>query len=257
MATGMARGAAKRGKRIAFGDRQKIRWGPFSEIAFKNNPNIARPGSENDRDIEWIDYYKGHRVYNKQDGSRWRWNYDFKAIPGEIFMTMDEIEDGKRYGSGFVLIEPNVPAKKLVRNNKQWPVERYQEVAYALMYKYGRRVIQFCYDGMTYRLNQVTPVQTKSFRDAMAIMANASLYVGPEGGLHHAAAALGIPGVVLFGGFIPPAVTGYEMHVNLTGGAKACGSLTDCEHCKRAMNAITVDDVILSALHFLKLRIAG
>ena len=36
-----------------------------------------------------------------------------------------------------------------------------------------------------------------------------------EGGLHHAAAALGMPAVVLFGGMISPRNTGYDVHVNL------------------------------------------
>lgn len=257
MATGLARGAAKRGKRVAFGDGKKILWGPFSEIAFRNNPNIAPPGNEGAKDLEWIDWYKGKRHYNSVGDGRWIWNYNWRARPGEIFMTMNEIEAGRRCGSGFVVIEPNVPRNKSVANNKQWPFERYQEVAYALMYRDHRRVLQFCYDGMLYRLNQVTPIKTTSFRDAMAILSNAALYIGPEGGLHHAAAALGIPAVVIFGGFIPPEVTGYDMHTNLTGGAKACGSLKDCDHCKRAMQNIGVDHVVDAAREYLKLRVAG
>ena len=60
-----------------------------------------------------------------------------------------------------------------------------------------------------------------SFRHALAILERARLYVGGEGGLHHGAAAVGVGGVVLFGGFVPPLVTGYAVHANLTGGAEA------------------------------------
>jgi ADP-heptose:LPS heptosyltransferase len=79
-------------------------------------------------------------------------------------------------------------------------------------------------------------------------LARAKLYIGAEGGLHHAAAALGVPAVVLFGGFIPPLVTGYETHINLTGGAQeACGSLKPCDHCRKAMDAISVEEVAAAA----------
>jgi ADP-heptose:LPS heptosyltransferase len=92
--------------------------------------------------------------------------------------------------------------------------------------------------------------RTPTFRHAMAVLARASLYIGPEGGLHHAAAAVGIPAVVIFGGFIPPSVTGYATHINLTGGAAACGSLKPCEHCKAYMDVISVADVMGAAHGF-------
>jgi ADP-heptose:LPS heptosyltransferase len=95
-------------------------------------------------------------------------------------------------------------------------------------------------------------LKTPSFRHAMAALSRAALYIGPEGGLHHASGAVGIPAVVIFGGFIPPAVTGYATHTNLTGGAEACGSLHACEHCREAMNAISVPDVMDAANGYLK-----
>jgi hypothetical protein len=79
-------------------------------------------------------------------------------------------------------------------------------------------------------------------------MSRAALYIGGEGGLHHGAAAVGVGGVVLFGGFIPPEVTGYATHANLTGGAEACGSLDPCRHCAAAMQAIGVDEVLEHAM---------
>ena len=53
-----------------------------------------------------------------------------------------------------------------------------------------------------------------------------------------------MPAVVIFGGFVPPIVTGYETHANLTGGADACGSLFPCKHCLEALDAITVEEVL-------------
>lgn len=254
MASGMARGAQERGKRIAFGDRKRIIWGPYSEIVFRHNPNVAPPGCERDQDIEWIEYYKGRRIYNQHSPTKWIWNYEFKPTPGQLFFSSSELTEGQRFGQGFVLIEPNVPAKKSVARNKSWIPGRYQEVTNHLLRDCGRRVVQFEYDGMVHKLSGVTMARTRSLRDAYSILANASLYVGSEGGLHHAAAALGVPGVVIFGGFIPPQVTGYDFHINLTGGAKACGSLHNCLHCIEAMERITIANVMDAVQSFLKIR---
>lgn len=95
-------------------------------------------------------------------------------------------------------------------------------------------------------------IQTPDFWRACAILSRASAYVGHEGGLHHAAAALGIPGVVIFGGFISPETTGYDCHVNLFTGGNACGNRTPCMHCRDAMNRITPEAVAEALIGILK-----
>jgi ADP-heptose:LPS heptosyltransferase len=246
----MARGAKARGKRIAFGDGQQIIWDHHSEQIFRGNPNIAPLGSERDPDIEWVPFYRGNRLYNRQVGDRWAWNYEFKAIPGEVYLSADELRWASHHGSGYVVIEPNVPEFKTVAPNKQWPVERYNKVT-KLLLKSGVDVVQFKFKA-GHVIPGVRQIKTPSFRHAMAVLKNAALYIGPEGGLHHAGAAVGIPAVVLFGGFIPPSVTGYASHTNLTGGAVACGKLHACGHCKAAMEAISVPDVMDAARAYLQ-----
>lgn len=252
MATGLARGAQARGKRIAFGDGRKIIWDHHSRDIFQNNPNIALPGTERRPDVAWIPFYKGSRIYNRKGpDDRWIWNMDFRPTPGEIIFSESEKCDGRRFGRGFVLIEPNVETWKQVAPNKDWGFDRYQVVADRLR-NIGCRVMQFHHISGRPKLDRVEVALTHSFRDALAIMSHAALYVGPEGGLHHGAAAVGIPAVVLFGGFIPPQVTGYSTHTNLTGGAEACGRYTPCQHCKEAMAAIAEDEVIASAERHLQ-----
>lgn len=248
LGTGMARGAKARGKRIAFGDGQRILWDKNSETIFRGNHNIARPGSERDHDIEWVPYYKGHRIYNRQDpgAKRWIWNLEFRPQPGEMFFERMEQRNAARFGGDFVLIEPNVETWKSVAPNKDWGRAKYQAVADALRAD-GYRIVQFRYDKSDAPLEGVEALRTISFRDALAIMRHAALYIGPEGGLHHGAAAVDVPAVVIFGGFIPPSVTGYDDHTNLTGGAEACGSYTRCQHCIDAMAAISVDEVLTAA----------
>jgi Glycosyltransferase family 9 (heptosyltransferase) len=249
--TGLAKGAAARGKRIAFGDGKEIKWDHHSEEIFKNNPNIAPPGSENANDLEWVDFYRGNRLYNRisGDGKRWNWNYKFKCIPGEFYFTEKEVNRASHYGSGFIVMEPSPPHWKACAVNKTWPFVNFWKMAKRLK-RQGHDVRQFKYPGYK-QIEFCEQIKTQTFREACAILARAKLYIGPEGGMHHAAAALGIPAVVLFGGFIPPAVTGYDSHTNFTGGARACGSLKMCVHCIKAMQAITLGEVEAAAQKYL------
>lgn len=258
MATGMARGAKDRGRRIAFGDGRKIIFSPWSEQVFRYNPNIARPGEEQARDIEWIAHYKGHRLYNSisHGGGKWIWNLDFRPVAGELFFSDAELKFAEAIGSGFIVIEPNVPTHKSVAQNKDWGANRYEAVASELA-RSGHRVIQFDYETARARASSAALLRTPTFRHALAVLSRAALYIGPEGGLHHGAAAVGIPAVVLFGGFIPPSVTGYPAHTNLTGGSTACGKLRPCQHCKTAMDAISVDKVLHAARRYLEPRAAA
>jgi ADP-heptose:LPS heptosyltransferase len=112
----------------------------------------------------------------------------------------------------------------------------------------GRSVVQFFPDLKAGpRLRGVRQIRTLTFRDAVAVLKNSALYIGPEGGMHHAAAAVDVPGVVLFGGFIPPSVTGYDTHTNLVGSDYFCGSFTACKHCADAMNSISIETVLKAA----------
>jgi len=242
MASGLAKGLHAKGKRAAFGDGKHIIWGPWSEEIFRYNPNVAHPGDERSDDLVWIDHYKGKRWYNRLDkaAGRWIWNYDFKATPGEIYFR-----EPMPKNHGFIYIEPNVPWKKSVAPNKYWGLEKFQAVA-TLLCKAGFQVVQSNYGRD--KLTGVKIVDTPSFRHALAFLSRARVALWPEGGLHHGAAALAIPAVVLFGGFIPPAVTGYSDHVNLTGGVEPCGNFKPCQHCRAAMARISVEEVYESIL---------
>jgi hypothetical protein len=246
--TGLARGAAARGRRVALGDGRRILWDSRSAEVFQGNPNLAPPGSEGSRDLEWVHFCKGHRGYNTQRGNRWVWNMDWRCPPGEVFLSEEELARGRRIRDRFVLIEPNVERWKAIASNKDWGRSRYQAVASELL-RGGHRVLQLSYAQSGPPLEGVEVVPTRTFREALAVLSHARLYLGPEGGLHHGAAALGVRAVVLFGGWVPPQVTGYPGHRNLTGGeVEFCGLLSPCLHCRRAMARISVEEVVAVAL---------
>ena len=137
----------------------------------------------------------------------------------------------------FVVIEPLIARDG--NPNKDWGWERWAGLA--------RRIgdlnpVQLGPKGIRL-LPGARHIETRSFRYACAVLARARGAVLPEGGLHHAAAALDIPAAVIFGGHISPETTGYPGHVNLFTGGTACGAWRPCDHCAAAMAAIAPSEV--------------
>ena len=70
------------------------------------------------------------------------------------------------------------------------------------------------------------------FRTNYAIMEKCDFYIGNEGGLSHLWAITRKRAIVFFGHWIPPHVTGYPFHLNLSKNTNDhCGSLTKCKTC--------------------------
>lgn len=137
----------------------------------------------------------------------------------------------------FVLIEPTI--KALANVNKQW--HGWQAVVDAMP---GVAFVQCRPPGAPGApLRGVQVVQTSAFLDAVRVLGRAALYLGAEGGMHHAAAALNVPAVVIFGGSPSVQATGYPDHTNL-GGRTPCGRWQPCAHCAEIMNAITPESVV-------------
>jgi hypothetical protein len=217
-------------------------------------------------DLTWVISYRGKRPYidyvamqqelaargqfvkrSKAVGAlgRYIWREGYHATPAPIVLRPDEqaIYERWRTSKPFVIIEPYVKAK--APPSKQWPVERFFEVGQRLMK--DMPVYQFCPPGRE-PMDGFRPIRTTDFRDVFPYLKAAALYLGPEGGLHHAAAAMGTRGVVLYGGFISPKTTGYpDLHTNLTGDTAgyACGTRYGmCPHCAHAFSTLTPDLVL-------------
>lgn len=179
----------------------------------------------------------GNRPYIKRvTPDRYFWVEQYGPPRGEVYLTGVEAEYASRH-AGRLIIEPNLKAS--APPNKDWGFDRWQRVVDALP---GLPWTQVGPLG-TRTLRGVDLVETPTFRHALSVMSLAMAYVGHEGGLHHAAAAFGRKAVVVFGGFISPAQTGYADHVNLFGADEPCGIRRPCEHCRKAMNRITVEQV--------------
>lgn len=169
--------------------------------------------------------------------ARWRWK-PYQPKPAEVRFSLDEqrLADQHR---GHVMIEPNV--KQIGHTNKAWLWERWQELVLSMP---GTTFVQ-CLQGGTRALagDNVRHVLTLTFRDAMAVLSQSTALVTTEGGLMHAAAAVGVRAVVLWSEFISPEITGYKMHRNLRHAGNPCGMRLNCPGCRRSMAAITVGEV--------------
>jgi len=246
----MAMGRAERlhretGRRVAILDKAgKRRWSPVW-VGHPAIVNPCEPVSASHMTI--VDcsgarpYLAGWDTWNCSARARFT-DWSANSHRGRLYLSLPELKQGRqlqeRLGD-FVVLEPGIYGSS--SSNKDWGFERYEQLVAALP---DLKFIQTM-PGPRRAPARVMPLFTPSFREACGILAAASAYVGPEGGMHHAAAALGIPAVVLFGGFTSPVNTGYELHRNLfvAGPESPCGRYAPCGHCREAMASITVADV--------------
>jgi ADP-heptose:LPS heptosyltransferase len=235
MAAGQAqarRADDPQGRRVRILDRHKqVRWHPLWE----GNADLVRPGEAGD--FLYVLNGPGLRPYiADKTPDRWTWK-KFSPTPARIKFTKAEREFA-RHGAGAILIEPAIKPK--ASPNKDWGWKRWQAL---VDLQPDWPWLQVGAPGAA-RLRGVRFLETADFRQAMAVLSACRTAVLPEGGLHHAAAAVGVPAVVIYGGFISPAQTGYRLHRNLFTGVLPCGERRVCAHCTQAMAAITPQGVI-------------
>ena len=196
--------------------------------------------------MEWINYRKGNRVYStlSKDRARYVWNYKWRMVAGEFFFSDAEKALAATFAPGFIVIEPNVPWHKACAINKDWGESKYNELARRLLLQ-GHRLVQFKHSHSRRLIAGADIIELPRFRQAIAVLSRAAAYVGAEGGMMHAAAAVGVTGTVLFGGWSPPSVCNLPTNIAVVGinSGPACGSLYPCKHCHDAMASISVDMV--------------
>lgn len=204
--------------------------------AYDHNPRLARPDETGDFQVlrprqNWLRPY----IEAKTD-QQWVWK-PYQAPRGELYFSPAERAFGERH-AGRVIIEPHL--KPGASPNKQWGWLRWNKLAWLLRNR-GITVTQMGPAGTTL-LEGVDFIQTASLRMAAAVMSVARAALLPEGGLHHTAAVFGVPAVVIYGGFISPAVTGYAGQASLFSNSEryplGCGMRVRCPHCQDAMSSI-------------------
>lgn len=204
----------------------------------KNSPKSIKDGG-------------GYRPYIKGwQGDRIIFEEIHKARAGKIYLTESEkssfCEITDRFAGGFVVIAPHL--KDTASPNKSWGFENFQKVADSISIP----VVQLMEFSHQKKLDNAITLQTKTFREAAGVMSRARLVICNEGGTHHMAASMGVPAVVVFGSFISPEITGYDLHANFTTkDAHFCGNWSPCTTCKMAMDKINPAVIISAVERFL------
>ena len=241
-----------RARRAQQSDPRKVAvLGPLGQVrsheVWQGNPRIAEPG---ERMVQTILDAPGARPYIKAKSDlRWTWQ-ETRREPGELYLSDDEYAFAALHNPE-VIIEPH--QKSRASPNKAWGAWRWRMLV-QLLARAGVRVSHMGPRG-TAAIEGATLIETPSFRHACAVLSRAQAAALPEGGLHHAAAALGIPAVVIFGGYISPTVTGYPSQVSLfepNGHPLGCGARVPCPHCISAMAAFPPDVVFQTIMRILE-----
>lgn len=203
------------------------RWSPIWE----NNPRILREPIANCNRLP-NGGGAGRPYIAGKTSTHWIWK-TWEREPGEIYLYEHEKRFAEPY-SGKILVEPNT---KVVDGNKAWSFDRWASLVS------GREEVFLQVGPPGIRVLPGVQHVVTTFREACAVLAASRAFVGTEGALHHAAAALGVPAVVLWSEFISPEITGYASQVNLRRAGSPCGSRLPCGGCKVSMHAIEVEEV--------------
>lgn len=206
---------------------------PYWHFVFEGHPNIARPGERFDEDLGFVN---GHRSYIAEETKQKRTFREYAPAPAPLHLPRQALQRAAR-AAGAVVFNPSI--KHSASPNKDWGWERWRELVALVK---NVRWLQLGEPGAR-RIPGAEYVETPHFTDAAGLLSGARAAVLHEGALHHAAAALGIPAVVIYGGYIGPRVTGYAGQVALFEGGPeyplGCGMRVPCSHCAAAMAAIT------------------
>lgn len=242
------------GKRVVIVDSdRRPRW----HAIWDGNPVIVRPDeyAAGDTTVRVLQNGPNCRPYIHYPFTTdigWSFNQAFRCADhvAVIYLTADEIARGEsaraKYGP-YVLIEPYTK-----HPNFRWPLERWEQLVAACP---DLTFVQHTH-GDSPIVRGAFP-EPADFRQACGLVAEAEVYVRSESGLCHAAAAIGVPQVTLFGGCMDPDVmAGYLGQIVIAdrGPGSPCGKWLPCDHCTACMERITVNQVIDALRSHLEVR---
>ncbi len=237
----------------------------FYSRVWDHNPNIADCRNLlKDKPVHLIDYHSENRPYidyEKSTTSKMIWNKKFKPVPGEMYFSDDEISDAKNIlldAKKFWIKNNKKNFRKIIfletssikinnfqlsikHQNKDWGYENWTQLVNKI--KNNNLIIHSTHDE-TKKIEGTYSPKEMNFRTACAILKLSDLYIGPEGGFGHVAAALRKKAVLYFGGWISPDIIGYDFHENIyyDNDSSPCGEIEKlCNHCSDARKSITVD----------------
>jgi len=222
---------------------------PRKHPAWENNPAIDTQSPVKIVDSVHARPYISHWT-RWHGGAQIVFNPNYHARAGKIHLTPAEYEAASRFvpDEPFAIVEPIV--RPPGSQNKDWGFDKWKQV----IKDFPIPVFQFKVGKQTRILQEAKMIEAPNFRISAGIIEQASLVMTVEGGMHHLAASMGTPAVVVFGGFIDPEITGYTYQKNfyIALPDSPCGRYAPCSHCKKAMNMIGVEEVRQEAMKIIE-----
>ncbi|RFC48142.1 MAG: ADP-heptose:LPS heptosyltransferase [Verrucomicrobia bacterium] len=177
-----------------------------------------------------------------------------------VFLTEDELSWAREKLSQVLAEKPLVTINVQSREQiKVWSLDRWCELVRRI--SKCATVVQLGGTDEPQFAEVVRLAGALSMRQSMAILAQASVHVGPVSFLMHAANGLDVPSVIIFGGRETPSNSGYDGNINLYS-KMSCSPcwLHDsrgdrCPHSLACMEAITVEEVEQGILKLLSRRL--
>lgn len=159
-----------------------------------------------------------------------------------VYLTEEERAWGRVRATGAFLIQTDAATSYTV--NKSWFHDRFVAVADVL--RREGRVLQIGVGNSPLLPGAEDWRGRTSLREVAALMAASRFFVGLEGALMHLARATDTPAVVVFGGYVSPAQTGYPGHKALFTPVPCapCWRLDPCPYDRACMEAIRAEHVL-------------
>lgn len=189
--------------------------------------------------------------FSKETG--WTFDKSFRCADhvAKIYLTDAELARGKearKQHGKYILIEPFTK-----HQNFRWPLAKWNQLVAACP---DLTFVQHTHKDSVQLVTGAIPEEA-TFREACGLLTGADAYVRSESGMCHAAAALGVRQVTIFGGCMDPEVmAGYPLQTVLAEGPP-CGSWLPCDHCAKVMERLAVGQVIDALRGCLRARKAA
>ncbi len=167
---------------------------------------------------------------------------------------IDELISEYGLHKSFIILEPETN-QDWFGKLRAWPEERWQEIVNWLQEAYPDHQRIQVGVGNAEPLEGVIDLKNKtSFREAALLMKRSALFIGTEGGLMHAASAVDVPALILWGGITLPEFAGYADQQKILChyvDCAPCGNLGWCNNghkCMRSLKTSEVQKAITSLL---------
>jgi len=141
--------------------------------------------------------------------------------------------------------------------NKNWGAFKFDAVAKIIGRRYSLVQLGAAGDpALGVDLNLCGKIQP---RQAAALLGSCAGFIGQVGYLMHAAAAMKVPSVIIYGGFEAPWQSGYAQNINIYNPVPCapCWLAASCPHDRACLEAITVDGVVDALARLMAKQVRG